>query len=72
MFCGFVVLVLVLIMVLVFLAYKLGPFLPRLLLWKKGGNKQSKCTSSSLNRRNWVLGVGKTVVFGVNMSMRKF
>ena len=69
MFCGFVV---VLVVVLVFLAYKLGPFLPRLLLWKKGGNKQSKCTSSSLNRQNWVLGVGKTVVFGVNMSMRKF
>ena len=68
MFCGFVVLM----VVLVFLAYKLRPLLPRLLSWKKGGNKQSKCTSSSLNRLNWVLGVGKTIVFGVKMSTRKF
>ena len=58
--------------VLVFLIYKLGPLLLRLLLWKKGGNKQSKCTFSLLNRLNWVLGVGKTIVFGVKMSMRKF
>ena len=67
-----VLVVVVVVVVLVFFAYKLGPLLPRLLSWKKGGNKQNKCTSSLLNRRNWVLGVGKTIVFGVKMSMRKF
>ena len=67
-----VLVVVVLVVVLVFLACKLGPLLPRLLSWKKGGNKQNKCTSSPLNRWNWVLGVRKTIVFGVKMSMRKF
>ena len=39
---------------------------------EKGDNKQNESTSSSFSRRNWVLGVGKMIVFDVKMSMRKF
>ena len=46
--------------------------LPRLLSWKKGGNKQNESTSSSLSRLNKDLGVGKTIVFDIKISMRKF
>ena len=37
-----------------------------------GGNKEKESTSSSLSGRNQVLRVGKTVVFGGKMGMRKF
>ena len=46
--------------------------MPRPLPQNKWGNKENKSTSSLLSRRNWALGVGKTIVFNGKMGMHKF
>ena len=39
---------------------------------QRRGKTANKSTSSSLGSRNWVLRVGKLIVFGGKMGMRKF